>query len=241
MSYLKFVIFAVWLAVTASVMAQPNPTVEIVLSQPTAQMGQTIIAEVYVRNAVNIAGADVGITVDEECLRITDRQTGEFLPTESEQGGFSAFSELNEHDTRLAASLIQRSHIANGDAVFFRATMEVTCERSTAPLNVSFVELTGIEDLEAENATFLVYTLDEGNVDTINAQLAIGPAGQVTPIATVTSEAPAVDTSATPVPAPVEAAPQTQPLLIVAVTLMVIAVGGLLLLLLVARRRSRNR
>lgn len=179
----KFALILFFLGSVGVSLAQGgNPTVEIVLSQPTAQMGQTVTAEVYVRGAVNIAGTDVGITVDPTCLRIVDRQTGEFLPIEAEQGGFSAFSELHDHDTRLAASLLKRSRIANGDGVFFRVTLQVICESGTAPLNVVFAELTGIEDLTVENANFLVYKLDTSNVNVINTQLAIGPLGSVTAV-----------------------------------------------------------
>lgn len=232
---LKYALIVLCLTTVGTALAQaPNPTVEIVLNPPIAQMGQTIIAEIYVRGAVNIAGTDVGITVDPTCLRIVERQTGEFLPTEAEQGGFSAFSELHDHDTRLAASLLQRSHIANGEGVFFRATLEITCESGIAPLNVSFAELTAIEDLQAENAKFITYTLADSTVETINAQLAIGPAGSVTAIPTqipkITYAVPAAVTQS-----------QNQTLLMIAVGMIVLASIALLILFVVSRRRSRRK
>ena len=239
----KFALFVFFLATVGSVLAQPpNPTVEIVLDQPTAQMGQTVTAEVYVRGAVNIVGADIGITVDPTCLRVIDRQTGELLPSEA-PGGLSAFSELNDHDTRLQASTIRRAVIANGDGVFFRSKLEVTCETGIAPLNVSFVELSGIEDLTAQNAKFVVYRLDRGNVTTINAQLAIGPAGSVTAIPTQTLEA-TVTAPSTPEIAPVApvvtSTSQNQTLLIIALSVMALSVIGLLILFVVARRRRKR-
>jgi hypothetical protein len=177
---MKYALIALCLGTASTLMAQaPRPSVEIVLNPPTAQKGQTITADVYVRGAVNIAGTDIGMTVDPACLRIVERQPGEFLPTEAEAGGFSAFSEQHDHDTRLAASLLQRSYIANGDGIFFRTTLEVLCESGVAPLNVSFAELTGIEDLEAENAKFVTYTLADDTVEVIDAQLAISPVNGV--------------------------------------------------------------
>ena len=241
----KLALVMLSLATAGMTLAQePNPTVEIVLDPPTAAIGQTVTAEVIVRGAVNIAGTDIGITVDPTCLRVVERIPGEFLPTKSEEGGFSAFSELNDHDTRLAASLLRRSHIANGDGVFFRATLEVTCEEGIAPVEVSFVELTGIEDLEAENATFIVYKLDLGNVTTSSAQLTIAPAAQVTESATdvVTATAtPTVSTDATPVPITETQAPQSnQAIMIVVILLVMGTLIGLILYGLARYRRNRR-
>ena len=232
----KFALVMLVVATAGMTLAQQaNPTVEIVLDPPTAAMGQTVTANVYVRDAVNIAGADVGIAVDPTCLRVVERLPGEFLPTKAEEGGFSAFSELNDYDTRLAASLLQRSHIANGDGLFFQAVMEVTCEEGFAPVEVSFVELTGIEDPAAENATYVVYKLDLGNVTASSAQLAIGAAAQVT-------EVPTDVVSATPTPAPVAPveAPQTdQTLLILVIVLVMVTLVGLILFALVRYLRRR--
>ena len=75
-----FVLLFVFL-VTGTSLAQDNPTVEIVLSQPTAAKGDIISADVVIRGAINVAGTDVGITVDSSCLRILDRQPGGYLPT----------------------------------------------------------------------------------------------------------------------------------------------------------------
>jgi hypothetical protein len=237
---LKFTLFITFLLAPASIaLGQAvNPTVEIVLDNPSASIGDTLTAEVIIRNAVNIAGADVGISVDPTCLRIVERTPGEFLPTKSEEGGFSAFSELNEHDTRLAASLLGRSRIAQGDGVFYRATLEVTCEGGFAPVEVSFVELTGIEDLEADNTRFIVYKLDTGNVTATNAELTVGPAAQATPIPTT---APAATAEATPVtptaPAPTVAPQSNTSVVIVLIVLMVLI--GVVLYALVRTIRRR--
>ena len=66
--------------------AQANPIVEIVLSQPTATRGNIITADVYVRNAVNIARADIGISVTTQCLKIVDRQQDGYLSSSTEGG-----------------------------------------------------------------------------------------------------------------------------------------------------------
>lgn len=241
---------------------QPNPTVEIILDQPTAQMGQTVTAQVYVRGAVNMAGSDVGISVDPACLTVIDRQLGEFLPTEADKGGYSAFSELNAHDTRLAASLIRRSHIANGDGVFFRVRLQVTCETGVAPVTVSFVELTQIEDLEAENATFLVYKMDKGNINTVNTQLVINARGNTTPnVVTAPVDATAViggtptgETSiSTAVSTPAiqatmdtvrdetaESTQQSPLVLVIVVGLALVGLATLVVVVRIVRRQSRN-
>lgn len=240
----KFVLIVFWLGIGSAAQAQQsNPTVEIVLDQSAAQRGQLITAEVYVRNAVNIIGTDIGITVDPTCLRIIERQTGEFLPIEESKGGMSAFSELHDHDTRLAAALIRRSHIPDGDGVFFRVTLEVVCENGSAPVNVSFVELTGIEDLSAENAKFLIYKIDLGNVSTINAQVAIASQTVVTAVSTQTqpsqNTATALPTGTIDVPVDTNPA-QTQTLLIIALSLMALSALGLIILVILYRRRRKH-
>src|SRR5215212_6075936 len=142
---LKFILILLSLGTLSSVFAQqPKPTVAIVLNQLTAQMGDTVGMYVEVRGGVNIAGADIGIKVDPTCLKITDRQIGEYLPVEADKKGFSAFSELHDHDTRLAASLLKDGPIANGNGVFYRVKLQVICEQGNAPLDVSFVELTSM-------------------------------------------------------------------------------------------------
>ena len=222
------------LSVATGVLAQSSPTVEIILSQATAQPGDIITADVMIRNAVNVGGADVGITVD-ECLKIVERQPGDFLPTKAEEGGFSPFSELNEHDTRLAAAIIDRTKLANGDGVFFRVQLEVLCEVSEASLTVSFAEFSAYADPTATEITLVGYTLGAGTVNTTSAQLAIGAAAQVT-------EVPTDVVSATPTPAPVAPveAPQTdQTLLILVIVLVMVTLVGLILFALVRYLRRR--
>ena len=172
---------------TSAVLAQDNPTVEIVLSQSTAQQGDIITADVYVRNAVNVAGIDIGITVDNICLRINDRQPGDYLPTTSEEGAFSPFSELNDHDTRFAAALTDRSKNASGDGVFYRVELEVTCETGTARLDFSYAKLSTYADPTAESVSLISYELGDGTLNAINTQLTIVPAGQVTIVAPLTA------------------------------------------------------
>lgn len=219
------------------VFAQSGPTVEITLSQPTAQVGDTITADVFVRGAVNMAGTDVGISVDPLCLRVLERQTGTFLPTDSAQGGFSAFSELNEHDTRLAASLLQGGPIANGDGLFFRAVLKVTCEAGIAPLTVTFAELTGIVDPSVEDMVYVTYRLDNGTVNAVNTQLVIG--GQSA--AAVTADAPDQSSATPSAVAPAEATAQTQSQPFAQIALAILFVGivlaSLFILFVIVRRR----
>ena len=190
-----------FIALTANTAkAQPNPTVEIVLTQPTVQQGGSVVADVYIRNAVNLGGADVGITVDDKCLTIVDRQPGNLLPATADKGGFSPFSELHDHDTRFAVAVTDRSKIANGDGVFFHIQLKATCATGTAPLKVSFAQLASYKDPAAKDIELISYKLESGSVNAINAQLSIGPAGQVTAIPTP-SRAPTMVASATQAPA----------------------------------------
>jgi hypothetical protein len=177
---LKLMFLALCLVTASATMAQEAaPSVEISLSQPTAKQGDIIAADVYIRNAVNIGGADVGITVDNQCLQIVDRQAGNFLPTASETGGYTPFSEIKNDETRLAATIIDRSKLGNGSGIFYRTLLKVLCEKGSAPVKVSFAELSGYKDPSAKDVQLVAYTLGGGNVRTANTELVIGPQGSV--------------------------------------------------------------
>lgn len=173
MKHLKFILPLIYFFVVYPTLAQSNPTVEIVLSQTTAHTGEMVTANVYIRNAVNVGGADIGITVDEGCLRIVSVENGTFLPTSAENGGYSPFYEVHNHDTRLAAAITDRAKLATGEGIFFSAQLEVICASGTAPLQVSFAELSAYQNPASETIDLIAYTLGAGTVTIINTQLEI--------------------------------------------------------------------
>ena len=79
-----FIFFALLSLLPATAFAQSTttPTVSVELSNPNAQKGEIVTAEVYIRNGVNIAGADIGIRLD-ECLILQTRRQGSYLPDAS--------------------------------------------------------------------------------------------------------------------------------------------------------------
>lgn len=184
----SLVILCYVLVIVSVVIAQDNPTVEIVLSQPVAEQGDTITVDVSISGAQNVGGADVGITVDTTCLRIVDRQPGNYLPTTEAEGAFTPFTEVNEHDTRWAVALTNRSQAASGSGVFYTVQVEVLCDEGTAPLNVSYAKLSTYEDPSAESVSLISYSLEEGTLNVANAELAMAPAGQVTLVPTNSPE-----------------------------------------------------
>lgn len=212
-------------------LAQSGPTIDIVFSKSVAKSGDLIRADVYVRNAVNIRGVDIGISTDPACLRIVERQPGDFFP--EDVNTFSPFSEINEYDTRLAAVVLGNTFVRNGDAIFYSVLLEVTCEDALAPIEVTVGEFTGLEDPDAEELTRISYTLALGNVNATSAELTVGPAAQATAVPTTEPTAAATDTvapTASPTPAPVTEAPaQTNTALIILIVVVMIAlIGGIL-------------
>ena len=230
-----FVVLIVLFQAASLTTAQNNPTIEIVLSQPTAQQGEVVTAEVWVRNATYVGGIDIGMVVDDTCLRIADRQPGGYLPTTEAEGAFSALSEVNDHDTRLASALSDRTKHVSGDGVFYRVRLEVTCEQGIAPLEITRAQVSTYIDPQAEIIDLINYEQDNSTLTVINAQLAIGPEGQVTAVPTTVPES-----TSTAAPAPVEEtdAPQSDITLIV---LLCLVSGGVLLLLLAFWLLRRNR
>jgi len=233
------------LTTTITAKAQSNPTVEIVLTQPTAQQGDTVSIDVYVRHAINLGGADIGITVDAPCLTILDREPGTLLPSTADTGGYSPFAELHAHDTRFAAVVTDRSKIVSGDGIFFRVRAKVTCAKGIAPLTVSFAQLASYKDPTAKDIQLISYKMATNSVMLINAQLAIGPAGQVTaiPPQTAAPTQPLVTTpNVTPVPMPITTVETTSndTVIIVLVLAVAIIVGLFIVFFIIANRRRQR-
>lgn len=241
MKTLTFTLLLFCLMTASAVLAQSNPTVEVVLSQPTAQQGDTITADVYVRNPLNLAGADIGITTDDQCLKIVDRQAGSLLPDSTNgAGAFSPFSELKDHETRLAVAVTDRTKIANSDGIFFTVKMQVMCATGTAPVTVSFGELSAYKDPKAAEVELVAYTMSAGTLNTVNAQLAVGPAGQVTAIPTQpvpTSVVPIQPTSVAPVTGPT---PTQSPLVLAIILIIIVTIVIFVVLVIVSRRRNNE-
>ncbi|MCC6615128.1 MAG: hypothetical protein IT320_16745 [Anaerolineae bacterium] len=180
--------------------AQAVPNVSILLSQMTAHEGETVTAQIFINDIANLGGADVGIHVDETCLRIVDRPAGDLLP--DADGGFTAFSSLDEHNARLALAITDRSRLANGGGVFYRLNLLVTCAAGTAPLEITFAELSSYVDPAAEQVELRSYTMSAGTLNVVNTQLQIGPVDQqsqqpATPTLDVT---PTLETVSVPQP-----------------------------------------
>jgi hypothetical protein len=168
-----FFVIVLFLLTAIPLLAQDNnPVVEIVLSTEQAQLGDTIYADVFIRNGEAIAGADIGIATD-SCLRVVERQPGNYLPSSSENGGFSPFEELSDSGTRFAASIIDRTRIANGDGVFFRAALEVICEEATSVVVISFAELAALSDPDSASNELLGYSLQQGNITVVTDSLVV--------------------------------------------------------------------
>jgi hypothetical protein len=205
-----------------------NPLVEVVLSSDQAQQGDTVYADVVIRNGQAVAGADIGIAVD-SCLRVVDRQPGSYLPSTSETGGFSPFAELTDSGTRFAASITDRARVANGDGPFYRATLRVTCEEANPQVFITFAEIAALADPKGTSNDLLGYNLERGNLSIVNDALAIQP-GAV---------------AATPVPIQGYAVPPPETsnslLLWIALGMVALSIAGLIILLLVYRRQQRKR
>lgn len=254
MKFIKLIIILLCLIPTAALLAQSNPTVEIVLDQTTAQQGDIVTAAVYIRNATNIGGADIGVTLDNACLKIIERLPGEFIPSTSETGGFSPFSELNDHDTRFAAAITDRSKLGSGEGVFLRLRMQVTCEQGVAALTVNFAELSAYKDPSATEVELISYTMDTNTVTTIDTQLVIGPDGSITAVApttpqtSITATAPAgAETTAAPatsatavVPAAAEETSRGQITILAVLGVAALGIGCLFIVFMLMRRRTTD-
>lgn len=211
--------------------AQDIPIVEVVLDQTTASQGNLVDAHVSIKGAVNVAGVDIGLKVDESCLRITERQNGDFLPLD-EGVTFTSLNELNDHDTRLAVALTDRTRHASGDGIFFTVQLEVLCSDALAVIEVTRAQLSAYEDPEAPIVTIVPYRVSLDNVRVINAELAISPATQAT-VPAATAEATVAPTA----PSAPTVAPQSNSIVLIVLVVLMILIGGVLYLLVRTMRR----
>lgn len=221
-----FFLFILTLLFVLPVLAEsPNPGIEIVLSTAQAQRGDRVYADVNIRNGKAVAGADIGISTD-DCLRVVERQPGNYLPATGENGGFSAFEELDEHSTRLSVAVTTRVRIASGDGTFFRVAMDVICDDAVAQITVSFAQLAALADPDSNSNNLSGFSIEQGNLRIASTSLNIQP-GAI---------------ASTAVPIPPLASPgrteSTPPLLFAALGLMFISSMGLLVLFAYYRRQS---
>jgi hypothetical protein len=203
------------------------PSIEVVLSTSQAQRGDTVYADVNIRNGQSVAGADVGISTD-ECLRVAERQPGNYLPATGENGGFSVFEELNEHDTRLAASVTDRTRVANGDGTFYRVAMEVICDEATPQVTISFAQLAALANPDSGNNDLLGFSVEQGNLPVVNTSLLVQPGAIAATVAPISAYQP-------------PSAANIQPIVYAAVGLMFVSGAGLVLLFAYYRRGQRQR
>lgn len=207
-----------------------KPTVEIVLSTDQAQQGDTIYADVVIRNGQAIAGADIGISTD-SCLQVVERQPGNYLSSTGEGGGFSPLAELSDSGTRFAASVTNRSRIANGDGTFFRAALKVTCEAGTPMVRVTFAQLAALANPNSDSNELLGYSLEQGNLNVINDSLTVRQGAVVltpAPIGSITSPAATAATTDAKLP------------LYLAIALVAFSGIGMIVLLIIYRKQRRT-
>ncbi len=246
MRLIKIIPVLLLLLSSTFIKAQANPTIEIVLSKPTANAGETVRADVYIRNGVNIGGSDIGITVDETCLRITNRTAGTYVPSDAANGGFSPFSELHDHDTRFSAAITDRTKLANGDGVFYSVDLQVICENGIAPLTIVFGELSAYKDPTAAQIEFIAYTMSATTVNIINTQLVVGTAQLPPPTVaspqtgTTPNSGAATGTNQQPASIPTPEAAQTPIIPIALVCLTVIGILGIIVAFIILRRRNTD-
>ena len=129
-------------------------------------------AHVIVTNVRNVAGADIGIEVG-ECLRIIGRNQGPFLPNAS-NGGFTIFSQLRDHETRLAVALLDQSKVTSSDGVFYSVEMNVLCEAGSADVAISHAELSAYDN-NGPNRTLIAYRNSDNTLGTATEQVIIDP------------------------------------------------------------------
>ncbi|MBZ0292134.1 MAG: hypothetical protein K8L99_06150 [Anaerolineae bacterium] len=152
-------------AVASIAAAQSIPTLDVSLEPTQAQANDIVYANVVVHNGVNIAGADVELTTSDPCLRFEGLEPGNYLPTGGETG-YTVHKSSSDNSARLAANVLGRENVSNGDGIFFRVPMRVLCEQDSVSVNITQAHL--VDDQLQE------FKLSDGALNVTNAILAIG-------------------------------------------------------------------
>ena len=174
--YKWFVLFILSMYHLAGYHAQSKPLVEVEFSTAEVSNDQTIYADVYIRHVDALAGADIGISVNDTCLKIINRHDGNLLPSTFENGGLTPLDELSETETRFAVSIVDLSRIANDDGVFYRVELESTCDEGVGTLDVTFATLVSLENPDdPDDASLISYTLESGTLDIQVSTVSISP------------------------------------------------------------------
>jgi hypothetical protein len=209
---------ALFVVAASAALAQSQPTVGIRVNQVTAREGDTLTAEVFIRDVAFLGRADIGIRVDEACLLIVGRTDGGFLPTNFEDGGVVTFEEQHDHDIRTAVTVIDSARLAHGEGILYEVDLLVTCPSGGAPLEVVFAELDTFRDAQAERDNMTSRSLADGSIIAADTRLEIvmEPTPTVEPTATSTptrepTPVPTATTEPTKEPTPVPTEPTAIP------------------------------
>lgn len=215
------------LLLSAPLFAQgSNPFVEVILSTDQAQKGDTVYADVVIRNGHAVGAADIGITVG-DCLRVVERLPGNYLPAADENVAYSPFQELTDSGTRFAVAVFDRTRIVNGDGTFYRAVMEVTCDQAVPEVKVTYADVITVVEPDSESNDIIEYSLQDGSVTAGSDVLTVQPGAAVaTPAPMINVSTPAIASSLS-----------ANTILIAALVVMALCVVGIVALLLVYRRQ----
>jgi hypothetical protein len=223
------------LLLTCSAFAQDLPTVEVTLSQDSARRGDVVTANVFIRTDLEIIGADVEITVDDTCLQIEGREMGDYFPP-GDGESVTIFEETTANSTRLAMNVLNFDHIPTSDGLYFSVPLRVVCDEADAAVDIAIAHLVqrGIIDHKAA----------DGQVNLVNATLAISPTAAVVASPEVTDEVVSTVDSAdagVQVDTTTDEDTSDNTVLIIAIGGMIVAGIGLILLFIFYRRSKRKK
>lgn len=141
--------------------AQQETQIDIRLDTADITAGSEFTADILVRDGSNIAGADIAIAVDGNCLQVEGMTPGTYLPSSAENGGFAPMNTYDATTARLAANITNRQYIANGDGVFMSVRFSAQCAEQSSTIEVTRAQLV-TADGESLSAAFVPVSLEIG-------------------------------------------------------------------------------
>lgn len=152
MKWFKLISFILFIGIIFPVSAQSAPSIEVAFDQTGAQQGDTVFADVIVRNGENVASLGLEFSVDSTCLRILGYEDGDYMPGPN-SGAMVMQDDTTEERLDLTFVSMSRDDTGQGDGVILRVPLEVVCEAGQGTINLERAYIDQLVILETGSAS----------------------------------------------------------------------------------------
>jgi hypothetical protein len=137
----KTIFLTLFLTIVLIVNAQSVPKVNIKLSEESAAIDQTVMANVYIDSDLEMIGADVTVEVDDECLEISGEYVQGSYFTPGDGNSVVLFEEITSSSAHVAANMLNFDLNPTAGDLFFSIPITIKCASGSPELTVTQAHL----------------------------------------------------------------------------------------------------